>query len=226
VRAYDGSHAVTTATVELAQCGSIPPVDLVLSEGGSITGTARGGDGTPLWGAKITVLHRSIGFINTVSDSAGRFRFTRLPAGGVWMELAQGGQRTQRTVRVKDGQETHQDIQLFASGTGELRGRVLAGSRPLPGVRVLVTSFHGRAKGFDGYFPVTDASGSFALTGLPAGSYLVNVPSTTRGGSAHVTDGRIVNLNIDLGQSAHATAEGEEDVAPAPASDATRTTAN
>ena len=89
---------------------------------------------------------------------------------------------------------------LLAGGTGELRGQVTAGGRPLAGMRLMVTSFHGRRRGFDTHFPVTDADGRYAVAGLPQANYLVTLPSTVQGGSAHVNAGRQVELDIDLGQ--------------------------
>jgi hypothetical protein len=51
-----------------------------MSSGGAVTGVVRRGDGTPLPGAKLTLSHRSIGYLNEVSDAEGRYRFDQLPA--------------------------------------------------------------------------------------------------------------------------------------------------
>lgn len=197
VRAYDGNHAVTTATLEITSCDKLAPVRLVLSQGGSIAGIARTADGQPLADARLSVANRTVGFVVARSDAQGRFRFNRLPAGMYRMELHHMGQRTLLNVPVKEGEETKQDITMFVRGKGEIRGRVTAGSRPLANARLLAASGHGD-KGVDTYYAVTGQDGSYRFTELPAGLYLVSVVTTTKGEGVTVQAGGVVTLDLDV----------------------------
>src|SRR5439155_21903132 len=137
VRAYDGNHAVTTVTTEVASCEKLAPVKVVLSQGGSIAGTARTSDSKPLAGARLSVASRTVGFVVTRSDPQGLFRFDRLPPGMYRVELHYQGQRTLLNVAVKDGETTTRDLVLFTRGRGEMRGRITAAGKRLPNARLL-----------------------------------------------------------------------------------------
>ncbi len=199
VRGYDGSFAVATVTVAATDCAALAPVKLTLSAGGGIAGVARRADGAPLAGARLSISDRSIGFVNVRSDGDGRFRFDAVPAGDVRIELEHRGQRTMTYVEVKDGETVTQDMTLFASGDGELRGHVTAGKRPIAGARLLVAANHGRQEGIALYFPVTGEDGSFRIPSLPEGNYLVSVMSTTSSRGLQVHAGATANVDLDAG---------------------------
>jgi hypothetical protein len=198
VRAYDGEHAVSSTSVEITDCAKVAPVKLVMSGGGSIAGVARGSDGHPLSGARITLSERSVGFMTAMTDDAGRFRFEQLPAGSAHLELSHEGRTALQGAEVESGKEVHQDIKLFPGGTGELRGRVTAGGKPLPGMSLTVIAGHGRRGGIDAYYPVTGADGTYRVEKLPAGSYVVNVNSHSASLGSPVKADEVATLNIDL----------------------------
>ena len=198
VRAYDGGHAVTTTTLEIADCAKLEPVKLVMSGGGSVVGVARSGDGKPLSGARLTLSERSVGFVTAMTDEEGRFRFEQLAAGSAHIELSHQGRNALQGVEVESGKEVHQDITLVADGTGGLRGRVTAGGKPLPGVKLVVIAGHGRKQGLDAYYPVTGADGTYQVDKLPEGAYIVNVISHSASRGAPVKPDEVATVDIDL----------------------------
>jgi hypothetical protein len=198
VRGYDGDNAVTTVTVEVGECDALAPVRLVMSPGGGITGVARSAAGAPLAGARVTVLDRSVGIVNTRADEEGRFHFDKLPPGPTRLELGHAGQSAVTFVEVREGQTARQDMSLFAAGSGEIRGRVVAGSRPLSGARVFVASFHGQERGVAMYFPVAGEDGSFRVPDMPEGAYVVNLLSSPETRGVQVAAGQVASVNIDV----------------------------
>jgi hypothetical protein len=214
VRGYDGDYAVSTATVEVGDCGKLAPVKITMSTGGSLVGVARRSDGTPLVGARVSITDRSIGVINTASGSDGRFRFDMVPAGSVRLELEQDGQRAMRYAEVKSGETVTQDMTLFGTGKGELRGHVTASNKPIAGARLLIASNHGQQQGIAMYFPVTGADGSFRVPSIPEGNYLVSVMSTNAGRGVQVSGGDATTVDLDATPS---RPSGDRAAQPAPA---------
>ena len=198
IRAYDGSHAVTTATLEVSDCAKIAPLKMTMTLGGSITGVVNGGDGKPLAGAKLILSHRSVGFVNTLSDAEGRFRFEQIPAAIVRIEAQHRGQHTIVFSTVKEGANVEQNISLFAKGTGTLRGRISAAGKPIAGAQLLIAANHGLEEGVDIYYPLTGKDGTYQLEGLPEGTYLVSVSSTTRSTGVTVKSGDVTTQDLDL----------------------------
>ncbi|MRG91725.1 carboxypeptidase-like regulatory domain-containing protein [Polyangium spumosum] len=198
VRGYDGDHASSSVTVDIKDCKVDKPVELVMSDGGTITGVARKSDGSPLPGARLTLMARSIGFVNVVADEEGQFQFDSIPPGNNRLELLHGNQRTSTTVRVEEGTVAQRDITLHPTGTGEIRGRVTAGSVPLAGVQILVAANRGRGKGLDIRYPVTDKDGVYHLEGVPGGHYAVNVVTSAKTAGVEVEDGSVAVLDLDV----------------------------
>jgi hypothetical protein len=198
IRAYDGSHAVTTATLDVGDCAKLEPIKLTMTLGGSITGIVNGRDGKPLPFAKLVLSHRSVGFVNTQSDAEGRFRFEQIPAVVVRIEAQHRGQHTVVFSTVKEGSQVEQNISLFAKGTGHLRGRISAAGRPLAGAQLLVASNHGMEEGVDIYYPLTSKDGTYQLEGIPEGTYLVSVSSTTRSTGVNVKGGEVTTQDLDI----------------------------
>jgi hypothetical protein len=165
VRGYDGENAVTTTTVEISDCDKVAPVELVMSGGGSITGVARRGDGAPIAGAKLSLMSRSLGFVNTVSDKDGRYRFEDVPAGQVRIELSHQGHSTLSFVKITEGEVTQQDVTLFAEGKGEIRGRITASGKPIAGARLMIAASRQPNYDISVYNPVTQLPGEVAPAG-------------------------------------------------------------
>jgi hypothetical protein len=217
VRAYDGDYAVSTANVTIGDCSKLQPVKITMTTGGAIQGIARKADGTPLAGARLSISDRSLGYVNTASGPDGRFRFDAIPAGPVRLELEYEGQRTMRYFGVKDGETLTQDMMLLAGGTGELRGAVTAGNKPIAGARLLVAANHGD-KGIGLYFPVTGQDGSFRIPAIPEGNYIVSVMSTAAGRGVSVKAGETATVDLDAGfvmPSSDATPQPPKKIAPA-----------
>jgi hypothetical protein len=198
IRAYDGSHAVTTATLTVGDCAKVEPLKMTMTLGGSITGLVKGGDGKPLIGARLVLSHRSVGFVNTTTDAEGRFRFEQIPAAIVRIEAQHRGQRTVVFTTVKEGALVEQNIQLFGKGTGKLRGLITASKRPIAGAQLLIASNHGLEDGLDLYYPITGADGTYQLDGLPDGTYLVSVSSTSRSTGVTVKGGEVTTQDLDI----------------------------
>lgn len=196
VRGYDGSNAVSTVNVEVGECDRVEPVKLVMSPGGSIAGVAREPDGKPIAGARLTLMHRPIGFVNTVSDEEGRFHFDQVPPGAVRLMMQRGDQVTVTGVMVEEDKETQQDITLPPQGAGELRGRITAGGKPLPSARLMVATHLGEEGSVGLYYPMTAEDGSYRVSGLPPGVYLVSVMSTSTGDGVQVKAGEVATLDL------------------------------
>jgi Carboxypeptidase regulatory-like domain len=199
VRAYDGSHAVTTASVQVASCDDLAPIQLKMSQGGALAGVIRREDGTPIAGAKLTLSHRSIGILDARSDAEGRYRFADLPAQTMRLEVQQGGHQAAVNVAVKDGETLQKDLTLLGQGSGELRGRITAAGKPLQGMQLHVATAR-FDESMDIHFPTTDQDGNYSVTGLAPGGYLVLVTSAAVATTTSVEDGKTATLDIDVAE--------------------------
>jgi hypothetical protein len=196
VRGYDGTHAVSTVTVQVSECDALAPVTLTMSAGGSIAGVVRRSDGTPLAGAKLTLSHRSIGFVNTLSDAEGRYRFDQIPPVVVRLEVQEAGRHTATNFQVNEGEMIEKDLTLFGTGSGELRGRITAGGMPLPGAQVLVACNRGPG-GMDLFYARTGEDGTYRLPEMPDGAYMVLLSSTTQFRGVHIRSGSSETVDLD-----------------------------
>ncbi|WP_437521824.1 carboxypeptidase-like regulatory domain-containing protein [Sorangium sp. So ce726] len=199
VRGYASDYATTTTGVQVSACGDLAPVDLTMSTGGSVVGMVRGSDGKPLAGARLVASHRSIGFVNTVTDAEGRYRFEQLPPVVVRLELVDPAQRNVTHVSVTEGREVERNLALFAKGSGEIRGRVTAGGKPLRGIQVQVACNQGEG-GLDMRYPTTGPDGTYRVTDLPDGAYMVLVNSAGRATSTNVRGGGVAEANLDVAE--------------------------
>ncbi|WP_437850374.1 carboxypeptidase regulatory-like domain-containing protein [Sorangium sp. So ce363] len=199
VRGYAGDYATTTAGVLVSVCDDLAPIELTMSTGGSIVGVVRGNDGKPLAGAKLVASHRSIGFVNAVTDAEGRYRFEQLPPVVVRLELLDTAQRTVVHVGVKDGQAVERNLALFAKGSGEIRGRITSGGKPLRGIQLQVACNQGES-GLDMRYPTTGPDGTYRVTDLPDGAYMVGVTAAGRATGAYVRDGGVAEANLDVAE--------------------------
>ncbi|WP_437937880.1 MSCRAMM family protein [Sorangium sp. So ce341] len=198
VRGYDGSNAVSSVEVEVSSCDSLEPVKLVMSPGGSLSGVARDADGKPIAGARITLMHRPIGFVNTVSDADGRFHFEQIPPGVIRVMARSGAQVTIAGVKIEEGKDARLEITLAPKGTAELRGRVTAGGKPLPGARLMLATAIGDDGTIGLHYPVTAEDGSYRVSGLTPGAYIINVESTSTGAGLRVKPDEVVTMDLQV----------------------------
>lgn len=197
IRAYDGEHAVSTATLRIEGCDDLEPLELRMTAGGGLDGVVRDAAGKPVPGVKLTLSHRSIGFVNTTSDAEGGYHFDRLPAGGMRLQAMRGGQHTTTFIAIPEGERIQRDVLFSSGGTGEIRGRVTSGDRPLAGMALVVITSEG--KGILGsHHPVTGKDGTYRVTGLADGVYAVLVGSVSRVTQAHLENGGVVTADVDI----------------------------
>ncbi|WP_437674540.1 MSCRAMM family protein [Sorangium sp. So ce131] len=199
VRGYAAGYAATTTGVHVSVCDELAPIELAMSTGGSIVGVVRGSDGKPLAGARLVASHRSIGFVNTVTDAQGHYRFEQLPPVVARLELLDTAQHTVVHVGVKEGQAVERNLALFPKGSGEIRGRITSGGKPLQGIQVQVACNQGEG-GLDIRSPTTDSDGTYRATALPDGAYMVMVTSAGRAMAAHVRGGGVAEADLDVAE--------------------------
>jgi Carboxypeptidase regulatory-like domain len=209
VRAYGEDSAVTTTSIEVADCAKLQPIKVVVAAGSTLSGVAHDGDGAPIPGARLTLMHRATGFISARTDAEGHFHFDRLPPGRARLELDHQGRAIQRFVKMEPGKDTQVEMTLAVSGTGQLGGRVTAGGKHLAGAQLMVAMNLGRGKGLGVFHPVTDSDGAYHLDDLPQGPYAVSLVSTSVTSGAMVRAGETATVNLDVTASlkAHSAAE-------------------
>ncbi|WP_437534884.1 carboxypeptidase-like regulatory domain-containing protein [Sorangium sp. So ce726] len=213
LRGYDGLNAVSSIHLQIAECDRVQPVTLVMAPGGGVAGVARAPDGSPLGGVRLTLLHRAIGFVNTTSDDDGRFRFDQIPAGPIRLMMQRGEQVVVSGIVIQEGKTIDADIRLPRQGRGELRGRVVAGGKPLSSVRLMVASSTADG-GVEIHYPMTAEDGNYRVSSLPPGPYLVSVVSTSIGRGTRLRPGEVTTLDLEVDPSATSTAGDAHDASP------------
>lgn len=197
IRAYDGMHAVSTLAIKVGRCEDLAPVELKMGAGGGLSGVVRDLEGKPIGGAKVVLSHRAIGFVNTMSNEEGEYHFDRLPAADLMrLQALRGEKRVAALVTVEEGKTTERDLLFPTAGTGEIHGRVTAGGRPLAGMQLLVVTNSDDLLGM--YYPVTGIDGTYRVSGVPDGMYVLLVSSTERSIATTVTDGSTQTVDIDV----------------------------
>lgn len=197
VRAYDGTHAVSTVETTIESCDNLAPVQLRMSSGGGLKGVVLGSDGKPVAGAKVTLSHRAIGFVNTTSDARGGYHFDKLPPGGMRIAAAHGKQNAMALVTINDGEIAEKEMHFTEGGTGIIQGRVTAGDTPLKGMQLLVVTSSTTGM-MDTRYPVTAEDGTYQVNGLVDGMYAVVVSSTNQVASTRIQDGSLQNVDVDV----------------------------
>jgi hypothetical protein len=125
----------------------------------------------------------------TLTDAEGRFAFPGLEGGRYAVELLDGQVRTERPLRLADGDVVDLDLEVFE---GVLAGRVLTLSgRPVSGAEVVATPRGPAQEGFEAR-GLTDPEGRFTLAGLPFGGY--DVAASAPG----LPPGRLEGATADL----------------------------
>ncbi|MBW0103316.1 MFS transporter [Pseudonocardia sp. KRD291] len=160
----NGVPAAAAAPATATAVGAVPPGD---ADGPSVTGIVHRADGTGLPGAVVTVTHLS-GHQQgrTTTDEHGNYRVA-LPAGGSYLVVAMSGALppSAATVTVHSRPVRHDAMLAGSSG---VRGTVLdAAGNGVGGASVSLIDARGDVLATGR----SEASGTFALTGVPEGRY-------------------------------------------------------
>lgn len=198
VRAYDGTHAVANVEVQIDACAGLGPLRVEMTAGSTLSGLVKDSEGKPVSGARLTLSNRGTGFVETTADGEGRYRFEKLPPGGMRLEAQAGEERALVLVTVSPSVEVEQDITLPAGGKGEIRGRVTASGKPLSGVQITIVSNAGNGT-LGSRNPVTGPDGAFRATGLRDGVYAVIAGSTGQLAQVKIDGGSSETADIDVG---------------------------
>lgn len=176
-----------------------------LKVGGAVEGTIFDNSGQPMPGQVIQFQDTYSGgddmaqrVATASSDAFGRFRVEHLPEMTLWVNLAERwktGGVARRVVRPADGRTARLDF----GGLTELKGRLLFGSKPRAGDRVVVSS---DSPHFGAIMGITesDSTGNFSIRGMPPGHYrLFRVPATDSSTPILVRKIDISGLPVSLG---------------------------
>jgi len=162
--------------------------DISISTLGGISGTVTDGDSNPLEGVKITTTPATA---EVLTDGEGNYSLLDLTAGSYTLQAEKTGYVNKtKAVAVIDGQISDGDI--YISVRGSISGRVTdVDSNPLIGVKITTTPTTSDI--------FTDATGSYSILDLVAGSYVVKAEmedllNKTR--EVTVVDGEISNGDL------------------------------
>lgn len=197
IQAYQQDHAPAMQLIQIERCEDVQPIRLRMGAGGSLTGVVRDARGNPVFGAKLTLMNRTVGFVNTKSDREGRYRFDRLPPGVMRVEAQRGQERAVAPVMVEAGKAAERDLKFSRKGDGTIEGRVLANGKPLPGIQLLIAKSAGEGL-MNMYFPVTDGEGRYRVSGLTGGMYAVLITSMNQVSSARIENGEPATVDFEV----------------------------
>ena len=192
---YDTKASQNTAdTVSVSAGSDTGSINAAMQLGGSISGTVTAG-GSPLAGICVNLSQPGggFGFGNVGTGADGKYTITGLAAGDYLVSFSSNGfcpagvqsnyatqwwdnqptQETANTVSVSAGADTG-SINAAMQPGGSISGTVsAAGGGPLSGICVGVSELDGFGITGTG----TGADGTYTITGLAAGDYLVNFTS-------------------------------------------------
>lgn len=197
VRAHDGDHAVSTVNVNVERCEGLAPLELRMKDGSGLSGVVRDASGKSLPGVRLTLSQRAIGFVNTTTDAEGRYRFERLPSGGMRLEAMRGEQHTTALVTIPEGEIAQKDLVFSSGGKGQIQGRITAGDRPVAGMALILLTNGGNGM-LASHHLTSEADGTFQAAGLADGNYAVLVESMSRVTAAQVEQGGTATVDIDI----------------------------
>jgi protocatechuate 3,4-dioxygenase beta subunit len=195
---FDDIAAGPTGATEITLAGgAIARADAALAPGGTIAGTVTGDD-LPLAGAVTLISDAASGRLVAIAltDANGAYRSSGLPAGSYRLEFATyladdpttqtyaGTARAQPVALSSTASVTGIDARLSKGGT--IAGTVTGtGGAPLANVLVLVLDTLGTPDSSDDELrglALTNASGAYATSGMPTGSYVVSFSTALTGG--------------------------------------------
>ncbi|BCR05040.1 hypothetical protein DESUT3_21090 [Desulfuromonas versatilis] len=166
-------------------CVETPPVTT-----GSITGSVSASDGSGLGGARVAAAD---GSFSTTTTSQGAFQIDGVPAGALELVASKTGFSTvSRSLNVVAGQVSSIGFVLTAlPTTGTISGSVLdQGGNPISGASVSTDA--------GGHSTLSAADGTYLLSAIPAGPYVVTaaksgfsssaLPVSLSGGQATILD--------------------------------------
>ncbi|GGK65460.1 hypothetical protein Sme01_24310 [Sphaerisporangium melleum] len=147
---------------------------------GTLTGTVRDGTGSPVPNPTVTLTTSGVKR-TTQGDAGGAFSLKLPPGSYAFSVWAFGFAPATGTGTVSAGATTTRDLTLSAVPRYDVYGEVhQTGGEPLPGA---VVSIDGAP-----YTPVTtESDGTFAMFGVPIGTWRINVKGARCGGSTTVT---------------------------------------
>lgn len=151
------ANATQTVTINAGTSNTVATLQLAPNNPGTITGSIIDNTGKGIAGAEVTAAGLSV-----TTDANGAYTFMNVPQGSTAITAsANGFQSATETVNVAAGATTVAPVMTLLSNLGNVTGKVTdATGAPLAGASV----------GFGGGSTVTDASGNFAFSNLPAGT--------------------------------------------------------
>jgi hypothetical protein len=176
--------ACGTADVDpTAATRSSATVDDATHATGTLEGTVKADDGSPLAGATVAASKRGTN-ASTDTDGAGQYTMP-LPVGSYTVVASAFGfiSRTFTGVMINAGHPVTRNFVLAPAPTHRVSGTVRGGGQPVAGATVTIT-------GTPLPPAVTDAAGHYAIDGVPDGGYQVAV-------TAGCFDDAAANLTVD-----------------------------
>jgi hypothetical protein len=175
--------AVTTA---VRGQGERLSLDIVLVGRGSIQGSVRGPDGTPLTNVQVRIVSGTdFSTYAAGTDQNGAYRVTGVPVGPVALEVVtQIGTARASGVITASGSTTRIDLTVFGNAEGVVIGLVrLPDGSNAAGMQVTLASEPGGAATAAAFIDArtTDAAGTFRFDRVPAGGFLVRALDNARG---------------------------------------------
>lgn len=144
--------------------------DLVLIEGGTISGLVEGQSPGEAGGCRIVARQSNSLVAQTMCNSENEFKLIGLPPGRIELTAKTTTEREiVKDVQVKAGLATF--VEFTFSGSARLRGKITRLQKPVPFVVVEARSVSGAGLTAIGE---STRSGEYLMDGLPAGDYIVS----------------------------------------------------
>lgn len=171
---------------------------------GGITGRVVDGGGAPVAGVPIEVISAAGDLVAVaVSSTSGAFLVAEGLATGQYTVTAKPGLNPALTLlgdvsatASVTAPELTRDVTLTVPAAGGLTGTVTAGGAPIAGVRVSALDGNGDAAGAD----LTDATGSYTITNLPAASYTLSFDPQATARAGLYSPGQLAGQAVTAGQ--------------------------